>query len=166
MFVARGLVSQPKWQRLSSHWYVLVGSKSFSGARGLLWYPKHVVSAADTSQPRVQNIDFYRQNFSFFKCIPRTSEIIQGGSPSPWESKSRSPEVIWASLNQVVRIDWEHGYKRFCYGELDYDILEGSKGAFFSETPVVFRSLTVSPSVSQFITVYECWKFICFESVS
>ena len=69
-FVVRGLVLQPKWQRLSNHWYVLVGSKSSSRGRGLLWYPNPVVSAADTSQTRVQNIDFSRLNFISLNLFP------------------------------------------------------------------------------------------------
>ena len=36
-------------------------------------------------------------------------------------------------------------WKCFCYGELDYDIPEGSNGAFFSETPVVAAKAGIKP---------------------
>ena len=102
MFVARGLVSQPKWQRWSNHWYVLVGSKSSSGGRGLLWYPKHVVSAADTSQPSVQHIDFLIQiHFSNFFPGPQKSfrEVLRApGSPN--KDLLRSYEQVWVKSSE------------------------------------------------------------------
>ena len=134
MFVVRGLVSQRKWQRWSNHWYVLVGSKSSSGGRGLLWYPKHVVSAADTSQPSVQNIVFFVK-ISLFSIYSQDLRNHSGRFSEP--------------LGVQIKISWGHMskfessrqnrlrtrlWKCFCYGELDYDIPEGSKAAFFSQT--------------------------------
>ena len=103
MFVARGLVSQPKWQRWSNHWYVLVGSKSSSGGRGLLWYPKHVVSAADTSQPSVQNIDLSGQNFIFFNLFPgpqKSFREVLRAPGSPNKDLLRSYEQVWVKSSE------------------------------------------------------------------
>ena len=103
MFVARGLVSQRKWQRWSNHWYVLVKSKSSSRGRRLLWYPKHVVSAADTSRPSVKNIDFSWQNLIFFNLFPgpqKSFREVLRAPGSPNKDLLRSYEQVWVKSSE------------------------------------------------------------------